>query len=529
MSTTDQPAASASAVPTGAWINARTRAHALESLAGTGAEPIDVLVIGGGVTGTGVALDAATRGLRVALVERRDLGSGTSGFSSKLVHGGRRYLAKGDVSIARESALERHRLLTTIAPHLARPAENLIPIGSYLSRRESALAMTGLRLGDALRRSCRTPANLLPPPSRISKFEVGLLAPAVSTIGLRGGLTYWDGQLEDDVRLVVALARTAAAHGAQIVTRCSASAVNPRSATLTDELSGESFIVHARTVINAGGVWAGDLEPDLTTTPSRGTHLVVRSERLGNPRAIVTVPVPGHFGRYVFAMPQPDGLTYLGLTDHLAPDADGYDVSIPAADEQFLLETINRALADPLGPADIIGRYAGLRPLVQTAKSSQSADISRRHLLIDQPGKIITIAGGKLTTYRQMAQDAVDAAARRLEYDGPCVTAELPLVGAADRQTLAGLPALPRLVRRFGLEAPMLQRLAADRPELLTPVVDGLPVLGIEVVFAARAEGALSVDDFLDRRVRAGFAPEDREALRWECTKLFDAELAALR
>ncbi|WP_153506507.1 glycerol-3-phosphate dehydrogenase/oxidase [Cumulibacter manganitolerans] len=511
------------------WINAGTRAAALEGLEQTATQPLDVLVVGGGITGVGVALDAAARGLRVALVERRDLGSGTSGYSSKLAHGGLRYLAKGDVALARESATERHHLLTTIAPHLVRPSQTVIPLGDYLGRAEGLKMYAGLRLADLLRVSSRTPAALLPSPSRISAQELLLLAPALDRAGLRGGLTYWDGQIEDDVRLVVAVARTAAAHGAQIVTRCAATDVNARSATLTDTLTGDVRVVHADVVVNATGVWADRIAGGLQLTPSRGTHLVVRSSSLGDPRAILTVPVPGTVGRYVFAIPQPDGLTYVGLTDEPAPGEDPYAPQIPEADERFLLSTLGTALRTPLTADDVVGRFAGLRPLVSDGTGGASADLSRRHLLLDRPGQPITITGGKLTTYRKMAEDTVDAVLRRLGRQADCVTAELPLVGAADRGTLGRIAAPPRLVRRYGTEAPSVAALATDDPTLLEPVAAGSPVLGVEVVHAVLAEGALDVDDFLDRRVRAGFVPADREAIRWECTKIVERARAALR
>lgn len=504
------------------WINDRTRAAAFEAADRSASEPFDLLVVGGGITGAGVALDAASRGLRVLLVERRDLGSGTSGWSSKLVHGGLRYLAKGDIALARESAMERHHLMTRIAPHLVRPTQSLIPLGEHLSRRDSALIHAGLRLGDLLRKACRTPSALLPAPSRISGQEVLLLAPGVSRAGLRGGLTYWDGQLEDDVRLVIAVARTAVAHGAQVITRCEASDVNPRSATLTDAVTGERRTVYADVVVNATGVWAGQIAPDLTLAPSRGTHLVVRSSVLGDPRAIVTAPVPGTLGRYVFAIPQPDGVCYVGLTDEPSPGDDPYAPQIPEDDERFLLQTISTVLAKPLTDADVIGRFAGLRPLVGGGDEKDSADLSRKHLLLDEPGQPLTITGGKLTTYRLMAEQTVDAVLRRLGRTAECITTDLPLVGAADRATLRRMDAPARLVRRFGTEAPAVAALAGDDPRLLEPVSPRHPLLGVEVLHAVIAEGASDVDDFLDRRIRLGLVPEDREALRWECTKLVE-------
>lgn len=511
------------------WINAVTRRSSLEAISGTGTEPLDLLVIGGGITGAGIALDAASRGLRVALVERRDLGSGTSGWSSKLIHGGLRYLAKGDIGLARESAMERHHLITRIAPHLVHPFQSVIPLGDYLTRKDAALVYSGLRLADLLRRSCRTPSDVLPGPSRISTHEVGLLAPAVSQVGLRGGLTYWDGQVEDDVRLVVAVARTAAALGAHVITHCEATDVNPRSATLNDALTGEKHIARAEVVVNATGVWAGEIAQGIHTVPSRGTHLIVRSSLLGDPRAIVTVPVPGTIGRYVFAIPQPDGVCYIGLTDEPAPGEDPYAPSVPPSDEKFLLETISTALAVPLRPEDVIGRFAGLRPLVSDGSDEHTADISRKHLLIDQPGQPLTITGGKLTTYRKMAQETVDAALARLGRSAECVTEDLPLVGAADRTTLRAIDAPARLVRRFGTEAPAIAALADGDPSLLEPISPRLPVLGVEVVHGVLAEGVLDVEDFLDRRVRVGLVPEDRERIRWECTKLVEQTLAKVR
>lgn len=510
------------------WINARTRQSALRAVDATATTPVNVLVIGGGITGVGVALDAASRGLSVTLVERRDLGSGTSGWSSKLIHGGLRYLANAEIGLARESAMERHHLLTTIAPHIVHPYQTVIPLGDYLSRRDSALVYSGLRLADLLRRSCRTPSDLLPSPSRISAQELALLAPGINRAGLRGGLAYWDGQVEDDVRLVIAVARTAAAHGAGIITRCEASDVNARSATLTDTLTGERHTVHADVVINATGVWAGEIAEGLTTSPSRGTHLIVRSELLGDPRAIITVPVPGTLGRYVFAIPQPDGLCYVGLTDEPAPGEDPYAPTVPPEDETFLLETISVALATPITASDVVGRFAGLRPLVSDGNATSTADISRKHLLIDRPGQPLTITGGKLTTYRKMAEETVDAAIRRLGRDDACVTKDLPLVGAADRSTLRRVDAPARLVRRFGTEAPAVAALADDDPSLLQPLSARSPVLGVEVVYGVLAEGALGVDDFLDRRVRVGMVPADREDIRWESTKIVDNTLTGL-
>jgi glycerol-3-phosphate dehydrogenase len=305
--------------------------------------------------------------------------------------------------------------------------------------------------------------------------------------------------------------------------------VNGRSATLTDTLTGEQQVVYAEVVVNATGVWAADVADGIRVSPSRGTHLVVRSSSLGDPRAILTVPVPGTLGRYVFAIPHPDGICYVGITDEPAPGEDPYAPTIPDDDVTFMLETLSIALSTKLTRDDVVGAFAGLRPLISDAAADSTAELSRRHVLVDRPGQPLTITGGKLTTYRQMAEDTVDAALKRLGRRADCVTKTLPLVGAAERNLLRKLDAPERLIRRFGTEAPSVAALADDEPSLLEPVSPRSPILGVEVVYAVLAEGAISIDDFLDRRVRAGFVSQDREDIRWECTKIFDRAVAQLR
>lgn len=505
-------------------IDARTREAALDRL---GAQRYDVVVVGGGVTGAGVALDAASRGLRTALVERVDLAAGTSRWSSKLVHGGLRYLAKGDIAIAWESAVERHHLLTAIAPHLIHPIATLLPLDEGTSPAMGALAETGIRFADALRMIRRTPARLLPRPRRVSAQDALLLAPSIDPDGLRGAIVYWDGQLEDDARLVTAIARTAAAHGADVVTHAAASEVREDALTVTDERTGRSIHVRARVVVSATGVWAGDLEPQLAVTPSRGTHLVVRSSALGDLRAQLTVPVPDHFGRYVFAMPQTGGLTYIGLTDDPAPGVDGIAPPVPEEDVDFLLSVINRGLARPLTRDDVVGRFAGLRPLVTPATSEAkgampTSDVSREHLLLDEPGRPLTIAGGKLTTYRRMAQDAVDAAVARLGRDEPCRTTRIPLVGAADERTLARIDAPRHLVRRYGTEAAAVWALREQAAWLGEPVVPGRPTIGAELLHGVLAEGALTPEDLIERRTRLSLVDADVPAAREAAQRALD-------
>lgn len=492
------------------WINDSTRA---KSLAFVREQRVDVIVIGGGITGAGVALDAASRGLSVALLESHDLASGTSRWSSKLVHGGLRYLAKGDVAVAWESAVERARLMTVIAPHLARPIGFLVPGLRDGSRIEFALSAIGTLLADGLRRLTGLSGSILPRPRHVSARAAHAIAPAIPAARMHGGVVYWDGQLEDDARLVLGVARTAAGYGAHILRDVSAVSATANEVLAEDRRSGESLNLSAGVVINATGVWAAEIEPRLRVLPSRGTHLIVRSERLGHPAVAYTAAVPGHFGRFVFVLPQPDGLCYIGLTDVEDRVSDGRSPVAPEEDIRFLLAIVNASMNQPLHRDDVVGTFAGLRPLVSTAASS--ADVSRRHLVLDRPGRPITIVGGKLTTYRRMAEDAVDAAVGRLSSGGAvCRTQLLPLVGAATAAELAALDAPARLVRRYGTEATAVARLGAEHPELAGPLCAGCAVTGEELLFGVLAEGATTVEDLLERRTRLAFVAEDAERAR---------------
>ncbi|WP_062992740.1 glycerol-3-phosphate dehydrogenase/oxidase [Nocardia anaemiae] len=473
---------------------------------------IDVLVIGGGVTGAGAALDAAARGLRTVLVERHDLAFGTSRWSSKLVHGGLRYLASGQVGIAHESAVERGILLTTTAPHLVRPLPQLVPLLPEVGIAQRTLIRAGFVAGDVLRRSAGTSPATLPRSRRVATAEALRLAPTVRRDGLRGGLQSWDGQLVDDARLVVALARTAAAHGATILTRVEALDVAGDSATLRDTLTGAAMTVRTRTVINATGVWADQVDPSIELRPSRGTHLVFDAESFDGLTASLTVPVPDSTSRFVFAFPAAHGRVYLGLTDEDAPGPVPDEPKPTDAEIDFLLDTINTALREPLTRKDIRGTYAGLRPLLRTADNS-TADISRQHAVLHSPTGVITIVGGKLTTYRQMAEDAVDAAIARGNLTaGPCRTKRLPLVGAVSGAARDRINAATVLVERYGSESASVLEPADRNPGLAEPVAPGIDVIAAEFAFAITHEGALDIDDLLDRRTRIGLVPEDRAA-----------------
>lgn len=455
---------------------------------------VDVLVVGGGVTGCGIALDAASRGLSVVLVEKDDLAFGTSRWSSKLVHGGLRYLATGDVGLAVESARERRTLMTRTAPHLVRPLPMLVPLTPDVSARDGVLVDAGHRTAGLLSAAVGTPWGTLPRARRTTRAETARLVPAVRRGGLRGGLLNWDGQLEDDARLVVALARTAAAHGAKVLTR-----VRATPSGLVDQLTGGAVHVTARRTVHATGAWP--LSPGTRLRPSKGAHVVLAAATLGHPTASMAVPVPGERNRWVFALPHPDGIVYVGLTDDAieAPLPE-----VPHADEAeiaFLLDTLSRGLEQPLQRTDVIGSFAGVRPLLEGAQG-RTADLSRRHTVLED-GELVTVLGGKLTTYRKMAQDAVD----RLS-SVACRTATLPLVGTS------GSGGTGRLVRRYGGEAEQVAALAQGRPELLQPLADGVPVLGVELQWGLVAEGALDVADLLERRTRLSLVDAWEQAAR---------------
>lgn len=498
-------------MPNPTALNAVRRAADLAALAD--GEPLDVVVIGGGITGVGIALDAAARGLRVALVEKHDLAFGTSRWSSKLVHGGLRYLATGNVGIARRSAIERGILMTRNAPHLVRAMPQLVPLLPSMGHAKRALVRAGFLAGDALRILAGTPSSTLPRSRRISTQRVVDMAPSVARDGLDGGFLAYDGQLIDDARLVTAVARTAAQHGARILTYVAASEATGTSVRLTDQRSEQSFEVSTTIVINAAGVWAGQIDPSLKLRPSRGTHLVFDASSFGNLTAALTIPIPGELNRFVFAMPEQLGRVYLGLTDEdvLGPIP---DVSEPSLEEiGFLLDTVNTALGATVATSDVIGAFAGLRPLIDTDEG-RTADVSRDHAVVESPSGVISVVGGKLTEYRYMAEDVLNRAiGRRHLHAADCRTRNLPLIGAplnpgTAAGPRAGLPA--SLVARYGAEAPNVVAVATcARPT--DPVREGIDVTRAEFEYAVTHEGALDIDDILDRRTRIGLVPTDRE------------------
>jgi glycerol-3-phosphate dehydrogenase len=493
-------------------LNTARRARELDALTSGG--PVDLLVVGGGVTGVGIALDAVSRGLRTVLLDAHDLAFGTSRWSSKLVHGGLRYLATGRLGVAHESAVERNILMTRTAPHLIRAMAQVVPLMPSVAPTQRLLIRAGFVAGDALRVGARTPASVLPRSRKVSASATVALVPAVRTEGLAGGLVSHDGQLVDDARLVVTIARTAAERGAVILTHVRADDVTGSSARLTDTTTGETCTLSARAVVNATGVWAAEVDPSISLRPSRGTHLVFDAETFGNPTAALTVPVPGSISRFIFALPQQNGRIYLGLTDEDAPGPVPDEPQPDQSEIQFLLDTINTALHVPVSRTDIRGTYAGLRPLLNSGGDT-TADVSRKHAVLESANGLITVVGGKLTTYRRMAQDALDTAvmARGLQAAG-CTTRDLPLIGApghAASTSTAGLPA--SLVARHGGAARLvLDAATVDAP--LEPIAPGIDTTRAEIEFAITHEGAHDVSDVLDRRTRIGLVREDADRAR---------------
>jgi glycerol-3-phosphate dehydrogenase len=500
---------------------ARRRATDLARLVDT---TWDVVIVGGGIVGSGALLDAASRGLRAALIEQDDIASGTSSRSSRLIHGGLRYLEQVHLPLVREALAERRRLLRN-APHLVTLQPLLFPIYGipYLHK---AFYDAGLTLYDVL--GARHDGGWH---RRLDRDETLRIAPALRTKGLRGGLLYHDG-MEDDARFTLAVLRTALESDPTLValTRVRATGIEParpgggpRTLRARDQASGADIEIRSRTVVDATGAWASDPNhpfagASMRIRPSRGAHLVVPRARIPA-SAGLTIRVPG---KVVFLVPWPDhwliGTTdapYEGPIDH--PAAAGWEV-------EQLLATVNATLDVDLRRDDVVGTFAGLRPLIAPAGGS-TVKASREHRVTIDSNGVVRIGGGKYTTYRVMARDVIDGALGR---DGarrrPSATAERPLVGAAARGTLdrlvAELAADPRidrvhpeagarLVARHGTEAPSVVELGAELG-LLRPLVPGRPFLEAEVAWAVRHELASSVDDVLSRRLRLSPELADR-------------------
>jgi glycerol-3-phosphate dehydrogenase len=487
-------------------------------------EEFDVVVIGGGITGAGVALDAASRGLRVALVERDDFAAGTSSRSSKLIHGGLRYLQQREFRLVYEALAERQRLRRN-APHLVRLLPFLIPLfgkEGVVNRSVAKAYNTALWLYDLT-----GGARIGKLHQRLSVDEALEYMPTLPRDRLVAGFLYWDAR-SDDARLTLALARTAAAHGAVVANHTAVVGLQRDQAGNTHHVEveddGQRFTITTKVVVNAAGVWADKVraldegaDPH-SIRPAKGVHLTLPWEKVRNEIAAV-VPVPGD-RRSIFVVPWGDR-TYVGTTD---TDYDGPldDPLCTAEDVRYLLDGLNASLVSPVTTSDVLGTWAGLRPLVADATSERTADMSRRHRVEASTSGVITVTGGKLTTYRRMAADTVDAVVRRLGHRPRrslrSRTAKLSLIGATAEPSIpAGLPApaesvVRHLVDRYGDEATTLAAMIADDRDLAQALVPSLPYTRAEALFAVRYEMARDLFDILDRRTRARLLARDATA-----------------
>ena len=486
-----------------------SRASALDRL---GKESFDVLVIGGGITGAGVALDAAARGLRTALVEREDFASGTSSKSSKLVHGGLRYLAQKEYRLVYENLAERQRLLEN-APHLVRPLPFLIPLfgkGGVVNKTVAKAYRTALWLYD-LTGGVRIGKRH----KRITPDQAHAHLPTLNIDLLAAAFLYYDAQA-DDARLTLALLRTAADQGAVVANYSPVASLTKDAAGLvTGARLADGTEIRATTVVNATGVWVDDIRamaedkhPD-SIRPAKGIHITVPRSKLPCDIAAV-VPVPKD-RRSIFVVPWGDH-TYIGTTDtDYSGDRDHPECT--ADDVDYVIKAINTFFTSPLTVDDVVGTWAGLRPLVKDEASERTADLSRRHKVVVSPTGMITITGGKLTTYRKMAQDTVDAVVDRLDRRvRRSSTAKLALRGAdgfarlqADGAGRTGTEAerFTHLLARYGTDARTVDALIDADAALGSPLIPGLPYLRAEAVYAARYEMAHTLDDILSRRTRA--------------------------
>lgn len=514
----------------GSSLGPQQRSAALGTLRLTRPDaPLDVLVVGGGVVGCGAALDAAARGLSVGLVEAGDLAIGTSSRSSRLAHGGLRYLEQGQFALVHEALTERGLLLDRIAPHLVRPVPFLFPLTGRVMARSYFGA--GIALYDLLSRMDRH-GSWLPRPRTLSLAAVRGLAPGLRADGLTGAVRFHDAQI-DDARHTVALARTAASRGAAVVTGApvvgllhapgsNGDAPAVVGARVRDAATGEEIAVRARVVLSATGVWTDQLVAMATGSPashsvrrSRGVHLVVPRALIHSSTAVITRTPHS----VLFLLPWADHWL-IGTTD---TDDEGPlgSPGVTREDLDYLLGQANRWLERPLAPDDVVAVYAGLRPLL-AAGGPQTTTLSREHAVLRPAPGFVAIAGGKYTTYRVMAADAVDAVARQLPRQVPVSRTEhLPLVGAAGYRAqwgarvrtarTSGLPVsvVEGLLRRHGDRVDDVLELVAADPGLVAALHPESRVLRAEAVVAVRDEGARSLADILVRRTRVAVQSRD--------------------
>jgi glycerol-3-phosphate dehydrogenase len=467
-------------------------------------ERFDVLVIGGGITGVGIALDAASRGLRTALVERDDFASGTSSKSSKLIHGGLRYLQQGDVRLVYESLAERQRLRHN-APHLVRTLPFMIPI---LTRDGVMNAKLARAFGSALWMYDLTGGARIGKLHRRLKKDAALAhMPTLPADRLASAYLYYDAQA-DDARLCLTVARTAAEHGATVLNGAAVIGLRKDGGRVTGArvvVDGDEVELTASVVVNAAGVWSDDVRaldegkhPD-SIRPAKGIHITVPWEKVRNDIAVV-IPVPKD-KRSLFVVPWGD-FTYVGTTD---TDYRGPidDPQVTKDDLEYVLRALDASVTTDVTEDDVTGSWAGLRPLVKSAPSGRTADLSRHHKVSVSDGGLVSVTGGKLTTYRRMAADAVDTVMELLDRKGRSRTKRLRLLGADGYVEPAGTERPAHLRRRYGTLAAEIEAMIVADPALGEPLVPGLSYVAAEAVYAARHEMARSVDDVLSRRTRA--------------------------
>ena len=529
-------------VRTDGALNPGQRAGALRELrATTAAQPLDLLIVGGGVVGNGAALDAAARGLRVGLIEMQDLAAGTSSRSSRLAHGGLRYLEQREFSLVHEALTERGLLLDRLAPHLVRPVPFLFPVAKHWQRPYVA---SGIRLYDLLSR-VGAYGGSMPRPKSLTRDQAKALAPDLDSDHIAGAVRFHDAQI-DDARHTVALARTAASFGAQVATRVMATGLLYEEdqvigviARDTFDPEGPSLNIYARCVVGAAGVWTDDLihQADAhapgRVQQSKGVHLVVPASAIRSTTAIIARTAAS----VLFLLPW--GKYWLiGTTDTpwgagTEEDGDPAEPVATSTDIDYLLEQANHWLARPITRNDVVATYAGLRPLLAgDGESDETTTLSREHSVFRPRPGLILIAGGKYTTYRVMACDVVDAAVDYISSHAPTplvplraiaesTTQDIPLSGAdgyaeewAHRAQIAAergmtVEAMEGLLRRHGDRMSEVFAVIDLDPTMAEPLNDGMPYLRAEVVVAVTKSGALSLDDVLTRRLRVTLETED--------------------
>ena len=494
-----------------------------DALRALGAAELDVLVVGGGVVGCGTALDAVTRGLSTGLVEQRDFASGTSSRSSKLIHGGLRYLEMLDFGLVKEALEERGLLLTRLAPHLVRPVPFLYPLTHRVWERPYAGA--GLALYDAMAMAGKYDVGV-PRHKHLTRRAALRLAPDLRADALVGAIRYYDAQV-DDARHTVTVARTAAGQGAHVASRTKVvgflrEGERVTGATVVDLETGRSFDVRARVVVNAAGVWTNDIQQlvggrgALKVQASKGIHLVVPRDRIRSETGLIVRTEKS----VLFVIPW--GRHWIIGTTDTPWDLDKAHPAASRSDIDYLLGHVNAVLKEPLRHEDVEGVYAGLRPLA-SGESEPTSRISREHTVVAPVPGLVMIAGGKYTTYRVMARDAVDAAVHSLGGAVPASVTDVVRLAGADgfetrtnqRLSLArdsGLhPArIDHLLGRYGGLIDEIIALVADRPDLARPLPGAEDYLRAEVVYAVSHEGARHLDDVLTRRTRISIETFDR-------------------